>query len=94
VLGGGTPFFPALVKRLDIELIETQTFSQVECLRYRRGYPLIKACSHPRRRARRQVGATAEGRAQHRQIAYYDTAPREAVPCAALRAAVSWHPRT
>ena len=37
VLGGGTPFFPALANRLDLELIETQTFSQVVYLRYRRG---------------------------------------------------------
>lgn len=37
VLGGGTPFFPALPKRLDLELIETRTFSQVVYLRYRRG---------------------------------------------------------
>jgi dihydrofolate reductase len=37
VLGGGTPFFPPLAKRLDLELIETQTFSQVVYLRYRRG---------------------------------------------------------
>jgi dihydrofolate reductase len=26
VLGGGTPYFPSLPKRLDLELIETQTF--------------------------------------------------------------------
>jgi dihydrofolate reductase len=37
VLGGGTPFFPPLAKRLGLELIETQTFSQVVYLRYRRG---------------------------------------------------------
>jgi dihydrofolate reductase len=37
VLGGGTPFFPPLPKRLDLELIETRTFSQVVYLRYRRG---------------------------------------------------------
>jgi dihydrofolate reductase len=36
VLGGGTPYFPPLQKRLDLELIETQTFSQVVYLRYRR----------------------------------------------------------
>jgi dihydrofolate reductase len=36
VLGGGTPYFPPLPKRLDLELIETQTFSQVVYLRYRR----------------------------------------------------------
>jgi dihydrofolate reductase len=36
VLGGGTPFFPPLPKRLDLELIETRTFSQVVYLRYRR----------------------------------------------------------
>jgi dihydrofolate reductase len=37
VLGGGTPYFPPLPKRLDLELIETQTFSQVVYLRYWRG---------------------------------------------------------
>jgi hypothetical protein len=37
VLGVGTPYFPPLPKRLDLELIETQTFSQVVYLRYRRG---------------------------------------------------------
>jgi dihydrofolate reductase len=36
VLGGGTPYFPPLPKRLDLELLETQTFSQVVYLRYRR----------------------------------------------------------
>jgi dihydrofolate reductase len=36
VLGGGTPCFPPLPKRLDLELIETRTFSQVVYLRYRR----------------------------------------------------------
>ena len=36
VLGGGTPYLPPLQKRLDLELIETQTFSQVVYLRYRR----------------------------------------------------------
>jgi dihydrofolate reductase len=36
VLGGGTPYFPPLPKRLDLELIETQLFSQVVYLRYRR----------------------------------------------------------
>ena len=36
VLGGGTPYFPPLPKRLDLELVETQTFSQVVYLRYRR----------------------------------------------------------
>jgi dihydrofolate reductase len=37
VLGGGTSYFPPLPKMLDLELIETQTFSQVAYLRYRRG---------------------------------------------------------
>jgi dihydrofolate reductase len=37
VLGGGTPYFPPLPKRLDLELVETRTFSQVVYLRYRRG---------------------------------------------------------
>jgi dihydrofolate reductase len=36
VLGGGTPYFPPLPQRLDLELIQTQTFSQVVYLRYRR----------------------------------------------------------
>jgi len=36
VLGGGVPFFPSLPKRLDLELAETRTFSQVVYLRYRR----------------------------------------------------------
>src|ERR1700744_2930201 len=34
VVGGGPPFFPPLVKRLELELIETRTFSQVVYLRY------------------------------------------------------------
>ena len=36
VLGGGTPYFSPLPKKLDLELIETQTFSPVVYLRYRR----------------------------------------------------------
>ena len=37
VLGGGTPYFPALDERIDLELIETQTFaSRVVYVRYRR----------------------------------------------------------
>jgi len=37
VLGGGTPFFPALDERIDLELVETQTFgSRVVYVRYRR----------------------------------------------------------
>jgi dihydrofolate reductase len=37
VLGGGTPYFPALDDRIDLELVETQTFgSRVVYLRYRR----------------------------------------------------------
>ena len=36
VLGGGTPYFPPLLGRLELELIETQAFSQVVYLRYRR----------------------------------------------------------
>jgi dihydrofolate reductase len=35
VLGGGIPYLPPLPKRLDLELIETRTFSQVVYLRYR-----------------------------------------------------------
>jgi dihydrofolate reductase len=36
VLGGGTPFFPPLATRLDLELIETRSFGPVTYLRYRR----------------------------------------------------------
>ncbi len=36
VLGGGTPYFPALDERIDLELIETRVFgSRVVYLRYR-----------------------------------------------------------
>jgi dihydrofolate reductase len=36
VLGGGTPFFPALEERISLELVETRTFgSRVVYLRYR-----------------------------------------------------------
>jgi dihydrofolate reductase len=37
VLGGGTPFFPPLEERIDLELVETRTFgSRVVYVRYRR----------------------------------------------------------
>jgi dihydrofolate reductase len=37
VLGGGTPYFPALDQRINLELVETQTFgSRVVYVRYRR----------------------------------------------------------
>jgi dihydrofolate reductase len=37
VLGGGTPYFPALDERIDLELVETQTFgSRVHYARYQR----------------------------------------------------------
>jgi dihydrofolate reductase len=37
LLGGGTPYFPTLHERIDLELVETQTFaSRVVYLRYRR----------------------------------------------------------
>ena len=37
LLGGGTPYFPPLDKRISMELVETQTFaSRVVYLRYRR----------------------------------------------------------
>jgi len=37
VLGGGTPFFPPLEARIDLELVETRTFgSRVVYMRYRR----------------------------------------------------------
>jgi dihydrofolate reductase len=37
VLGSGTPYFPALDERIDLELLETRTFgSRVTYLRYRR----------------------------------------------------------
>jgi dihydrofolate reductase len=36
-LGGGTPYFPALDEKIDLELLETRTFgSRVAYLRYRR----------------------------------------------------------
>src|SRR6266480_7240558 len=36
VLGGGTPYFPALDERIDLELVETRTFgSRVVFIRYR-----------------------------------------------------------
>ena len=38
VLGGGTPYFPALEQRIDLELVETRTFGpRVVYLRYARG---------------------------------------------------------
>jgi dihydrofolate reductase len=37
ILGGGTPYFPPLDERINLELVETQTFgSRVVYLRYRR----------------------------------------------------------
>ena len=37
LLGGGTPYFPALEERIDLKLVETQTFgSRVVYVRYRR----------------------------------------------------------
>ena len=37
VLGGGTPYFPALEERIDLELVETRTFgSRVVYVRYQR----------------------------------------------------------
>jgi dihydrofolate reductase len=37
VLGAGTPYFPALDERIDLELVETHTFgSRVVYVRYRR----------------------------------------------------------
>jgi dihydrofolate reductase len=37
VLGGGTPFFPSLDDRIDLELVETRSFgSRVVYMRYRR----------------------------------------------------------
>ncbi|GAA1714494.1 dihydrofolate reductase family protein [Streptomyces yatensis] len=36
LVGGGTPFFPQHERRVDLELVETHTFSsKVVCLRYR-----------------------------------------------------------
>ncbi len=38
VLGGGTPLFPAVEQKLDLELVETRTFgSRIVYLHYRRG---------------------------------------------------------
>jgi dihydrofolate reductase len=40
VLGGGTPFFPPLQEKIDLELVETRTFaSRVVYARYRVGAP-------------------------------------------------------
>jgi dihydrofolate reductase len=40
VLGGGTPYFPALDERINLELAETRTFgSRVVYVRYRRSAP-------------------------------------------------------
>ena len=37
ILGGGTPYFPPLEERIDLELVETRTFaSRVVYVRYRR----------------------------------------------------------
>jgi dihydrofolate reductase len=37
LLGGGTPYFPSLEERIDLELVETRTFgSRVVYVRYRR----------------------------------------------------------
>jgi dihydrofolate reductase len=45
VLGGGTPYFPALDERIDLELVETRTFgARVVYLRYRR---VTGSGSHP-----------------------------------------------
>ena len=33
VLGGGTPFFPALDERINLELVETRTFALARRLR-------------------------------------------------------------
>ena len=36
VLGGGTPYFPEVKRRIDLELLETRTFaSRVLYVRYR-----------------------------------------------------------
>ena len=35
ILGGGTPFFPRLEQRLELELAETRTFDEVVFMRYR-----------------------------------------------------------
>jgi dihydrofolate reductase len=40
VLGGGTPYFPPLDDRIELELVETRTFGgRVQFLRYRRAVP-------------------------------------------------------
>jgi dihydrofolate reductase len=45
VLGGGTPYFPALDERIDLELVETRTFgARVVYLHYRR---VTGSGSHP-----------------------------------------------
>lgn len=46
VLGGGTPYFPTLEERIDLELVETRTFgSRVVYLRYRSGERSPLGCS-------------------------------------------------
>jgi dihydrofolate reductase len=36
LLGGGTPYFPPVGRRVELELLETQTLGRVVYLRYRR----------------------------------------------------------
>jgi dihydrofolate reductase len=44
VAGGGTPFFPAVDHRIDLELVETRTFgSRVTYARYRRAASIEQA---------------------------------------------------
>jgi dihydrofolate reductase len=46
-LGGGTPYFPSLTERINLELVETRTFSaRVVYVRYRFGAPegTIRRC--------------------------------------------------
>jgi hypothetical protein len=44
MLGGGTPYFPALEEKIDLELLETRTFgSCVVYLRYRRRQAAMSA---------------------------------------------------
>lgn len=35
-LGGGTPYYPAQIRRLELELLETRRFAGVVYLRYQR----------------------------------------------------------
>jgi hypothetical protein len=62
VLGGGTPFFPAVAERIDLELVETRTFAAAS------RSPATGACDRRsgrvlvRRRSRRARRVPDDGR--------------------------------